>query len=174
MLQPANMKRMMRLPPWILCGALACAAVSAAEPGAPGPMTPVAHSAQLSVEGAVAGGVLTLRVHRANDPQPLKVTDLALRLDGRSLPVMARADGSFAAPLKELPPHAPGKLEIIVAHDGALDALDGQLPAGAPAAAAGAGSGGTVGSLIHKQMSWWILNVLIVLIGVIAVSRRMS
>jgi hypothetical protein len=173
MLRPANMKRMMRLPPWILCGALACAAASAAEPAAQVPMTPVAQSAQLSVEGAVAGGVLTLRVHRASDPQPLKVTDLALRLDGRSLPVMARADGSFAAPLKELPPHAPGKLEIIIAHDGALDALDGQLPAGAPAAA-GAGSGGTVGSLIHKQMSWWILNVFIVLIGVIAVSRRMS
>jgi hypothetical protein len=168
------MKRMLRLPPWILCGALACAAVAAAEPGAPVPMTPVAHSAQLSVEGAVAGGVLTLRVHRANDPQPLNVTELALRLDGRPLPVMARADGSFAAPLKELPPHAPGKLEIIVAHDGALDALDGQLPAGAPAAAAGAGRGGTVGSLIHKQMSWWILNVVIVLIGVIAISRRMS
>jgi hypothetical protein len=173
MLHPANMKRMMRLPLWILCGALACAAAAAAEPAAQVPMTPVAQSAQLSVEGAVAGGVLTLRVHRASDPQPLKVTDLALRLDGRSLPVMARADGSFAAPLKELPPHAPGKLEIIIAHDGALDALDGQLPAGAPAAA-GAGSGGTVGSLIHKQMSWWILNVFIVLIGVIAVSRRMS
>ncbi len=174
MLHPANMKRMMGLPPWILCGALACAAASAAEPAAQVPLTPVAHSAQLSVEGAVAGGVLTLRVHRASDPQPLKVTELAVRLDGRPLPVMARADGSFAAPFKELGPHAPGKLEIIVAHDGALDALDGQLPADAPAAAAGAGSGGTVGSLIHKQMSWWILNVLIVLIGVIAVSRRMS
>lgn len=170
MLHPANMKRMLRLPPWILCGALACAAVSAAEPAGQVPMTPVAHSAQLSVEGAVAGGVLTLRVHRANGPQSLKVSDLALRLDGRSLPVMARADGSFAAPLKELPPRAPGKLEIIIAHDGALDALDGQLPAGA----AGAGGGGTVSSLIHKQMSWWVLNVVIVLIGVIAVSRRMS
>jgi hypothetical protein len=167
------MKRMKRLPAWILCGALGCAAVFAAEPAAEVPMTPVAHSAELSVEGAVAGGALTLRVHRAN-LQPLKVTDLAVRLDGRTLPVMARADGSFAAPLKELPQHAPGKLEIIIAHDGALDALDGQLPASAPAAAAGAGSGGTLGSLIHKQMSWWILNVVIVLIGVIAVSRRMS
>jgi hypothetical protein len=167
------MKRMMRLLAWALCGALGGAAVFAAEPAAEAPLVPVAHSAQLSVEGAVTGEVLTLRVHRANDAQPLKVTDLAVRLDGRTLPVMARADGSFAAPLKEVPAHAPGKLEIIIAHDGALDALDGQLPASAPAAA-GAGSGGTLSSLIHKQMSWWILNVVIVLVGVVAVSRRMS
>jgi hypothetical protein len=167
------MKRMMRPLAGLLCGALAYT-VFAEEPAVQVPMTPVAHSAQLSVEGAVAGGVLRLRVRRANDPQPLRVTDLAVRLDGRSLPVMARADGSFAAPLNEVPPHAPGKLEIIIAHDGALDALDGQLPVGALAAGASAGSAGALSSLIHKQMSWWILNVVIVLIGVIAVSRRMS
>jgi len=28
--------------------------------------------------------------------------------------------------------------------------------------------------LVHKQMAWWVLNVVIVLIGVIAISRRMS
>jgi hypothetical protein len=171
------MKRMLRLMAWTLCGALGCAAVFAAEPAAPAaqlPMTALAHSAGLNVEGAVAGGVLTLRVRRTTDPQPLKITDLAVRLDGRALPVLARADGSFAAPLKELPPHAPGKLEIIIAHDGALDALDGQLPASAPASGADPRNAGTLSSLIHKQMSWWILNVVIVLIGVIAVSRRMS
>ena len=171
---------MVRFPAWILLAALACTAAVSAEPGvaaapaAAAPMIAVAHSAGLSVEGGVAGGVLTLRVRRTSDPQPLKVTDLAVRLDGRTLPVMARTDGSFAAPLKDVPPHAPGKLEIIVAHDGTLEALDGQLPAGPPAAGAGSGGGGTLGALIHKQMSWWILNVVIVLIGVIAVSRRMS
>jgi hypothetical protein len=51
--------------------------------------------------------------------------------------------------------------------------LEVQLPAGA-AAAPRAGRGGVVSALIHKQMSWWILNVVIVLVGVIAVSRRMS
>ncbi|HUO20791.1 MAG TPA: hypothetical protein VMU44_13555 [Steroidobacteraceae bacterium] len=176
---------MVRFPAWILLAALAYTATVSAQPGIAGtpaapavepPMTAVAHSAGLSVEGGVAGGVLTLRVRRTSDPQPLKVTDLAVRLDGRTLPVMARTDGSYAAPLKDVPPHAPGKLEIIVAHDGTLEALDGQLPAGPPAAGAGSGGGGggTLGALIHKQMSWWILNVVIVLIGVIAVSRRMS
>jgi hypothetical protein len=29
-------------------------------------------------------------------------------------------------------------------------------------------------ALAHKQMAWWVLNVVIVLIGVIAISRRMS
>jgi hypothetical protein len=35
-------------------------------------------------------------------------------------------------------------------------------------------SGNGAGALIHKQMAWWILNIVIVLIGVVAVSRRMS
>jgi hypothetical protein len=164
------MKRVMRLPACILCGALACAAAGAAGPATEAPMTPLAHSAELTVEGAVAGGVLTLRVRPANGKQVPTVTNLAVRLDGRTLAVMARTDGSFAAPLKDVAPHAPGKLEIIVAHDGVLNALDGQLPGSAP----GAGGGGTLSALIHKQTSWWILNVLIVLIGVIAVARRMS
>jgi hypothetical protein len=62
-----------------------------------------------------------------------------------------------------------------VAHDGVREMLTGQLP-GAPAAAAAArGAAGSAASLLaHKQLAWWILNILVVLIGVIAVSRRMS
>ena len=163
------MKRVMRFLAWIMAGALASAAAAADAPRSAA-RAPIAHSADLAIEGAVSSGVLTLYLQRAAD-QTLHVTDLAVRLDGRPLPVMARADGSWAAPLKDVPEHSPGKLEIIVAHDGALEALDGQLPGSAPAASA---AGGTLSSLIHKQMSWWILNVLIVLIGVVAVSRRMS
>jgi hypothetical protein len=164
------MKRVMKLLAWIMAGALASVVAAAEAPEGAAP-TPIAHSADLAIEGTVASGTLTLFVRRTANHDPLHVTDLAVRVDGRALPVMARADGSWAAPLKDVPEHSPGKLEIIVAHDGALEALDGQLPAGgAPLPAAG----GTLGSLIHKQMSWWILNVVIVLIGVVAVSRRMS
>ncbi len=166
------MKRVMRLLAWIVAATLGGSAAAVAASPAGAAAAPLAHSADLAVEGAVAAGTLTLRVRRSGNQQPLQVTDLAVRVDGRALPVMARADGSWAAPLKDLPEHSPGKLEIIVAHDGALEALDGQLPLAAPAAASPAG--GTLSTLIHKQMSWWILNVLIVLIGVIAVSRRMS
>jgi hypothetical protein len=161
-----------RLLAWIVAAALGSTAAAVAAGPAAGAANPLAHSADLTVDGAVAAGTLTLRVQRAGDQQPLHVTDLAVRVDGRPLPVMARTDGSWAAPLKDLPQHSPGKLEIIVAHDGALEALDGQLPASAPAAASA--PGGTLSTLVHKQMSWWILNVLIVLVGVIAVSRRMS
>jgi hypothetical protein len=164
------MKRVMRLLAWIVAGALASVAPAAAPAGAA--PAPLAHSADLAVEGTVASGILSLRVQPAANHEPLHVTDLAVRVDGRPLPVMARADGSWAAPLKDVPEHSPGKVEIIIAHDGALEALDGQLPASAPAAPAA--GGGTLTSLIHKQMSWWILNVVIVLIGVVAVSRRMS
>ena len=165
------MKRVMRLLAWIMASALA-SVVAAADAPAGGVPAPLAHSADLAIEGTVASGTLTLYVQRAANHEALHVTDLAVRVDGRPLPVMARADGSWAAPLKDVPEHSPGKLEIIVAHDGALEALDGQLPASA--AVAPAAGGGTLGSLIHKQMSWWILNVVIVLIGVVAVSRRMS
>jgi hypothetical protein len=165
------MKRVMRLLAWIVAGSLASVAAAADAPAGAAP-APLAHSANLSIDGTVASGILSLRVQPAANHEPLHVTDLAVRVDGRPLPVMARADGSWAAPLKDVPEHSPGKLEIIVAHDGALEALDGQLPASA--AAAPAAGGGTLGSLIHKQMSWWILNVVIVLIGVVAVSRRMS
>jgi len=168
------MKRVKRFMAWIVAGALGCAVV-AASAAAGGPAAnaalPVAHSADLAVDGSVAADVLTLRVTRNSGQQPLHVTELAVRLDGHPLALVARADGTWAAPLKDVASRSPGKLEIIVAHDGTLEALAGQLPEGAAAPPA---SGGSLSALIHKQASWWILNVIIVLVGVIAVSRRMS
>jgi len=166
------MKHVMRLLASIVAGALSLAAVAATAGPPAAALAPLAHSADLAVDGAVAEGVLTLRVHRAGGDQALRVTDLAVRLDGRALPTAARADGSWAAPLTGSPAGARGRLQVLVAHDGTLEALDAELPASAAPAAPAAG--GTLSALIHKQASWWILNVLIVLIGVIAISRRMS
>ena len=165
---------MKRFQAWLVVGALgsiAGAAAAAAGPAA-GAFAPIAHSTTLAVDGSVAGGILALRIRSANGQQLPHVTELAVRLEGRPLPIMARADGTWDAPLGDPAARSPGKLEIIVAHDGALEALDGELPEGS-AAAAPAG-GGALNALIHKQASWWILNVIIVLVGVVAVSRRMS
>ena len=40
----------------------------------------------------------------------------------------------------------------------------------------GLADGGTVAHLLgdHKQLAWWILNIAIVLIAAIAISRRLS
>jgi len=134
--------------------------------------TPVAHSALISVDGVVAADTLVLRVRPTADQQPLTGAQLTVTADGRSVPVTARPEGTWGVPVKDLP-RAPGKLSIEVSHDGVREVLDGQIPgsAGTPPAAPPTG---IVSTLIHKQSAWWILNVLIVLIGVIAVSRRMS
>jgi len=113
---------------------------------------------------------------------------------GRNAPATASADGSWFAPL----PTAVGAgdtLEVVVAHDGIRELLSarfaapGARDAGGGAAAAdtsgaarsraspsGAATAGGVASLWrdHKQMAWWILNITVVLIATIAISRRMS
>ena len=47
-----------------------------------------------------------------------------------------------------------------------------QAPAPAAPVAATNAAAGLLGS--HKQLAWWILNIAIVLIAALAISRRMS
>jgi len=152
--------------------ALVCVAGAWGDSPAGSAFTPVAHSALVSVDGVVAADTLVLRVRRAANQQPLTGAQLTMTADGRNVPVRARPEGTWGVPLKDLP-GPPGKLSIEVSHDGVREVLEAQLP-GSPATAPPAQVRGVVSTLIHKQMSWWILNILIVLIGVIAVSRRMS
>jgi len=166
------MKRVKRLLA-MSAGALVCGALAWADSPSGSAFTPLAHSALVTVEGVMAADTLVLRVRRTADQQPLAGAELTVTAEGRSIPVAARPEGTWGVPAKDLP-RAPGKLSIEVSHDGVREVLEAQLPgAGAPAAPA-AQSGGVASTLIHKQMAWWILNILIVLIGVIAVSRRMS
>jgi len=166
------MKRVMRLLALAVAGALSYAAPAQADSPAGAAFAPVAHSALVTVEGVVAADTLVLRVRRSADRQPVAGAELSVRVDGRNVPATPRPEGAWGVPLKDLP-KLPGKLSIEVAHDGVREVLDGQLPGGAAPGPA-AESRSVVSTLIHKQMSWWILNVVIVLVGVIAVSRRMS
>jgi len=160
-----------RLLAWTAACALACVALAQAPAAS---FAPVATSALLNVDGVIVPDALLLRVRRAADQQPLAGARLEVTLDGRSVPATARPDGTWAVSLRGLPAKSPGKLEIVVAHDGVREVLDGQLPAGSAGTTAGGGAGGLASMLVHKQMAWWVLNVVIVLIGVIAISRRMS
>jgi hypothetical protein len=166
------MKRVKRLLAMI-AGALVCGALAWADPPSGPAFTPLARSALLSVEGVVAADTLVLRVRRAADQQPLAGAELTVTADGHSVPVTARPEGTWGVPVRDLP-KPPGKLAITVAHDGVREVLEGQLPGAGATAAPASPPGGVANTLIHKQMAWWILNILIVLIGVIAVSRRMS
>jgi hypothetical protein len=157
---------------------LAAAALGALAAGAPAGAAPVfvplAHSSLVTVDAATTdAGALILRVRRMPGQAPLTGAQLQVTLDGRSLPVTPRPDGSWeAAPGS--PAAGPDRtLEITVAHDGLREVLSGRLRGARPG---GRGTAGTTASLLwaHKQLAWWILNIAVVLIGVIAVSRRMS
>jgi len=160
-----------RLSAWTAACAFACAALAQAPAVS---FQPVASSALLKVDGVVASDTLVLRVRRIADQQPLPGAQLQVAVDRRSVAAIARPDGTWGVPLKDLPAKSPGKVQIVVAHDGLREVLDGQLPAGSASAPAAGRPGGLASALVHKQMAWWVLNVVIVLIGVIAISRRMS
>ena len=157
--------------------ALTALAVGAAvaQPAGP-PLAPLAHSALLVVEAAPASGGLALRVRRAGGQAPLVVDDLSLTIDGRSEPATARADGSWFAARPAGVEDAGKTLEVTVGHDGIHEVLSGRL---APSTVAGgtapapSGAGGLM-SGSHKQLFWWILNIAIVAIAAIAISRRTS
>jgi hypothetical protein len=138
--------------------------------GTPDPIpAPLTHSALITLEGAAAPGALLLRVRPNSAGSALNISDFQVVLDGTALPVTARADGAWRVPL---PPGTAGdgKLEVTVTHDGIREVLAAHiaLPQAGTAAAPAAGSG------IHSQVFWWILNIAIVLIAALAISRRMS
>lgn len=166
------MKRVWRLLA-LTVSVLACLAPARADSPAGAAFVPVAHSALVTVDGVLATDALVLRVLRTADRQPLAGVELSVSVDGRGVAVTARPEGTWGVARRDLPTKPSAKLSIVVAHDGVREVLDGQLP-GSATAAAPSQSAGAASSLIHKQAAWWILNVVIVLIGVIAVSRRMS
>ncbi len=171
-------------------GSLPCDAQPRAPDASSEPLTVMARSALVTLEAGAAPAGLTLRLRRAADQTPLAATDLTVSVEGRNESATARGDGSWSVPLTR-PVTAGDRLEVVVAHDGIREVLGGRfaapgttppLGAGTPAAGAsaarppGASPAGTVASFWrdHKQMAWWILNIAIVLVAAIAISRRMS
>jgi len=62
----------------------------------------------------------------------------------------------------------PKAVQIIVGHDGIREILEGQLPPPPEKISVNGLLGG------HGQLAWWIINIGVVLIGVIALSRKKS
>ncbi|MBV8497464.1 MAG: hypothetical protein JO361_11835 [Gammaproteobacteria bacterium] len=169
---------------WLAAGVLACAAAAgAANVTSP---APVAQSPLVSLvaEGSAAG--FTLELRRTAGTAPLVVTALTVSVDGERLPATRNADGSWSVAWPRAGAHRPGHLEVVAAHDGIRELLSGTLPASAIAGggasgtrgASGTGGAGSTGVAglwrDHKQLAWWVLNIGVVLIAAIALSRRMS
>jgi len=158
----------------LACSFLLCAAPLRASDSAPGPLTPVAHSALVTLDAGPAPGGLVLRLRHTADDTPVSVTDLTVSIDGKSQLAMRRADGSWFVPLSNAV-LADDRLEVVVAHDGIREVLSGRITVAGEGSAAARHTGGTASVLWdHKQMAWWILNITIVLIAAIAISRRLS
>ena len=156
----------------LACSSLLCAAQLGASDSAPAPLPPVAHSALVTLEAGPAAAGLVLRLRHTADDTPVAVTDLTVSVDGKSQLAMRRADGSWFVPLSKAA-LADDRLEVVVTHDGIREVLGGRITGEGSGSARNAG--GTASVLRdHKQMAWWILNIAIVLIAAIAISRRLS
>jgi hypothetical protein len=130
---------------------------------------PLAHSALIMLEAARLPAGLMLQLRRA-DGAALAVTDLAVSIDGRTVPATVAGPQRWSVPWPQPPTDGAHRLEVQVAHDGIREVLDGTIATAAAAAPAAAG-----GPLhAHQQLLWWILNITIVFIAAIAISRRMS
>jgi hypothetical protein len=157
-----------------LCLTLTASAFALGAALAQPPPAPLAHSALITLEAAPATGGLTLRVKRATGQAALVVNDLSVTIDGKSEPATARPDGSWFVARPAGTQDAGKSIDVTVGHDGIHEVLSGRLaPATGGAGPAGSGAVAVVSSS-HKQIFWWILNIAIVAIAAIAISRRMS
>jgi hypothetical protein len=129
-------------------------------------------STLVSVEAArLAPDTLTLRIRHAADHSAVVPLEVEAAAAGRNLAVTANTDGTFTVSLKDVKGTPPPRLDLLISHDGIREFMSGELAA----PAAGTASGSAAGLLRdHKQLAWWILNIAIVLIAAIAISRRMS
>jgi len=160
---------------WLAAILIVSIPAAALAESAPTPLAPLAHSALLAVDGAPVAEGLVLRVRRATGEAPLEVSDVAVTIDGRSQPATLRSDGTWFVPRPADAKDAGKTLEVAVGHDGIHEVLSGRLAAAS--GGEGSATSGAISALSrssHKQLAWWILNIVIVLIAAIAISRRMS
>ena len=159
----------------LACSSLVCAPLLPAADSAAAPLTPVAHSALVTLEAGPTAAGLVLQLRHTADQTPVAVTDLTVSVDGKSQLAVRRADGSWFVPLSGGAATANEQLDVMVAHDGIREALSGRVTVAAPGAPGARNASGAPSVLRdHKQLGWWILNITIVLIAAIAISRRLS
>jgi hypothetical protein len=128
--------------------------------------TIVAHSALLTLTAAPSDDTLALRVSRTSDHRlivgPGNVT---ATLDGHSLPLTAQPDGSYLISTRNQSAGAHS-LSVQVAHDGIRELLTGTVTVPQQQRSAL--------DLLqsHGMSAWWVLNIVVVLLAVLIISRR--
>ena len=132
------------------------------------PVIPVAHSALLTIDATPKGDILELHVKHAGNAIPIDGQNVTVSVDGRNQPVTPEPEGTFALSTKDLAGDGERQLDIIVAHDGIREILSGKVTV--PKASSATSDLWRD----HQQMAWWILNISVILIAVMAFSRRSS
>jgi len=159
----------------VLCALVATAAVGASPFGAAAaaaadagtPSIDVAHSALLVADATETGDRLALSIRRAKDHSVVDSKDVTVAIDGKGQTVTRLSDGSYSVPLDDLRGKDAKAVQIVIAHDGIREILDGKVPGVSESSAANLLGG-------HKQLAWWIINMVVVLVGVTALARRKS
>jgi hypothetical protein len=151
-------------------GAQAARPSQPAQPAGPVRLAPnaaaqIAHSALLSIDGTPTADTLRLTIRRVSDKSLVSSDDVTVTVDGRNESVTHEKAGGYAVPINDLRGDAARDVEIIVAHDGIREILSGKV-----AVAEASSTDGLLRD--HKQVAWWILNIVIVLVAAIALSRR--
>jgi hypothetical protein len=127
--------------------------------------TVVAHSALLTLSSAPADHALSLRAARISDHRPIVgAGNLTVTLDGHSVPVTAQPDGTYLASLRDQSGGAHS-LGVVVSHDGIRELLTGTVTVPQQRSTLEVLEG-------HSMFAWWVLNIAVVLIAVLVISRR--
>jgi hypothetical protein len=132
---------------------------------APNVAAPIAHSALLSIEGTATADALRLSIRRVSDKSLLSGDDVTVAVDGRNQSVTHEKGGAYELPINDLRGDGARDVDVTVAHDGIREIVSGKVSLA---------EAGSAGSLLrdHKQVAWWILNIVIVLVAAMAFSRR--
>lgn len=144
------------------------AATAADAPPTAAPPIPVAHSALLNISASVVPDGLVLHILHASNQIPIDGRDVTVTIDGKNQPLTVEPEvGNFLLPTKDLG-EGERQLDITVAHDGIREILTGKV------AIPKAGGLTSSWDSSRKQMAWWVLNIAVVLIAVLAFSKRSS
>jgi hypothetical protein len=131
----------------------------------PNDVTVVARSALLKLTAAPVDGSLVLRVtRRANQQLVTGAGNVTATLGGHRVALAAQPNGSYLLPLHG---SDAGRqpLRVIVAHDGIRELLTGTVIVPHRVSFLDSLQG-------HGMTAWWVLNVAVILIAVLVISRH--
>jgi hypothetical protein len=149
------------------CGSSDIRAADSSTGQVKGTEIPIARSALLTIDATTTDDSVAFLVRRVHDRSIVSGDDVTVTVDGKNEPVTRDSSGSYSLSAADLRGDGTHAVEIIVGHDGIREILSGKVSLPEPTSA---------GSLFrdHRQIGWWVLNIAIVLVAAIFLSRRKS